>query len=65
MSATKKLNPRIQGIWSFLMFLDTFRIQKCLETGKRQNPLKSHYFKGLLFLVGSVSEGTDFGQICN
>ena len=50
MSATKKLNPRIQGIWSFLMFLDTFRIQKCLETGKRQNPLKSHYFKGLLFL---------------
>ena len=29
----------IQSILSFLLFPDTFRIQKCLETGKRQNPL--------------------------
>ena len=28
--------------WDFVifLFLDTFSIQKCLETGKRQNPLK-------------------------
>ena len=37
----------IQSILSFLLLPDTFRIQKCLETGKRQNPLKkNHYFKG-------------------
>ena len=36
----------IQRIWSFLMFIDTFRIQKCLETVKRQNPLK--YSKNLV-----------------
>ena len=29
-----------QVIRSFLLFLDTFRIQKCLETEKLQNPLK-------------------------
>ena len=28
------------------MFMDTFRIQKCLETVKRQNPLK--YSKNLV-----------------
>ena len=27
MSVTKMLTFRIQGIWSFLLFLDTFRIQ--------------------------------------
>ena len=35
---------RIQWIWSFLMFLDTFRIQKCLETEKQPNPLKKSLF---------------------
>ena len=29
------------------MFIDTFRIQKCLETVKRQNPLR---YSNLLFL---------------
>lgn len=36
----------IQRIWSFLVFKDTFRNQKCLETVKRQNPLK--YSKNLV-----------------
>ena len=31
LSVTKILNPRIQGIWSFLMFIDTFRIQDILS----------------------------------
>ena len=31
-------NFRIQGIWSFLLFPEPFRIQKCLETVKRQIP---------------------------
>ena len=35
---------RIQGIWSFLMFLESFRIQKCLETGKPKNPSKKSLF---------------------
>ena len=30
MSVTKMLTFRIQGIWSFLLFLDTFRIQRIL-----------------------------------
>ena len=30
-------------VWNVLYI---FHIQKCLETGKLQNPLKSHYFKG-------------------
>ena len=37
---------RIQRIWLFIMFLDTFHNQKCLETVKRQNPLK--YSKNLV-----------------
>ena len=37
---------RIQRIWSNLLFLDTFHNQKCLETVKRQNPLK--YSKNLV-----------------
>ena len=28
---TKMLNPRSQGIWSFLLFIDTFRIQDILS----------------------------------
>ena len=65
MYVTKKLNPRIlntvfkglvvspvQGIWTFL---DTFRIQKCLETGKRQSPYNSsHYFPFSCFWTLSV-----------
>ena len=31
---------RIQRIWLFLMFIDTFCNKKCLETVKQQNPLK-------------------------
>ena len=35
---TKSLEKSLfHGIWSFLLFLDTFRIQKCLETVKRQH----------------------------
>ena len=32
-----------QGILSFLLFQDILCIQKCLETGKRQNPLTFSY----------------------
>ena len=35
----------IQGILSFILFLYTFHIQKCLETGKLQNPLKKSLFQ--------------------
>ena len=44
---------RIQGIWSFLMFLESFRIQKCLKQENQKIPRKSHYFQGnlLFFLV--------------
>ena len=31
---------RTQKIWLFLMFIDTFHNQKCLDTVKRQNSLK-------------------------
>ena len=31
---------RFKRISSFLLFLDIFQIQKCIETVKRQNPLK-------------------------
>ena len=37
---------RIQRIWLFLMFIDTFCNKKCLETVKQQNPLK--YSKNLV-----------------
>ena len=33
-------NHNFQEILSFLLFRDTFWIQKCLETDKRPNPLK-------------------------
>ena len=40
-------NHYCQGILSFLLFIDTFWIQKCLETEKRPNPLKKIiFFKG-------------------
>ena len=40
-------NDYCQGILSFLLFIDTFWIQKCLETEKRPNPLKKNIiFKG-------------------
>ena len=44
----KSQSHYFQGILSFLLFLDTFRIQKCLETGIRQNPLKKSLFQGSL-----------------
>ena len=50
---------RIQGIWSFLLFPDTFRIQKCLETVKQQNPLK--YSKNLV--NSSVSRHCLLGKV--
>ena len=34
-------NHYCQGILSFLLFIDTFWIQKCLETEKRPNSLKN------------------------
>ena len=37
-------NHYFQGILSFLLFIDTFCIQKCLETEKRPNPLKKSIF---------------------
>ena len=52
------------------MFIDTFRIQKCLETVKRQNPLK--YSKNLVnspvsrhCLLGKVGrlEGLKVGRL--
>ena len=42
------LGGYLKGILSFLLFLYTFRIQKCPETGKRQNPLKKSLFQGIL-----------------
>ena len=39
-----KKNNFIQGILSFILFLNTFCIQKCLETEKRPNPLKKSLF---------------------
>ena len=49
---TKSLeNSLIQGVcsiisWDFviLLFLDTFEYGKCLETGKRPNPLSNNHF---------------------
>ena len=61
---------RIQRIWLFIMFLDTFHNQKCLETVKRQNPLK--YSKNLVnspvsrhCLLGKVGrlEGLKVGRL--
>ena len=37
-------NDYCQGILSFLLFIDTFWIQKCLETEKQPNPLKKTLF---------------------
>ena len=34
-------NHYFEGILSFLLFLETFWIQKCLEAEKRQNPLNT------------------------
>ena len=60
----------IQRIWLCLMFIDTFRNQKCLETVKRQNSLK--YSKNLVkypvfinSLLGKVGrlEGWNIGRL--
>ena len=37
-------NHYCQGILSFLLFIDTFWIQKCQETEKQPNPLKKSLF---------------------
>ena len=53
---TKSLEKKhyFQGNWLFYLFLDTALYGKCLETVKRQNPLKISFFQGiwsfLLFL---------------
>ena len=41
-------NDYVQGILSFLLFLYTFCIQKCLETEKQSIPLKKKYIQGIL-----------------
>ena len=40
-----------QGIWSFLLFLNTFRIQKCLETVKAKSFEIITFQEILLFLL--------------
>ena len=37
------------NLWNFheIYFRNTFHIQKCLETGKQQNPLKKSLFQGI------------------
>ena len=35
---------RIQGIWSFLLFLDTFKHGKCVETGEMTKSLENNDF---------------------
>ena len=47
-------NDYCQGILSFLLFIDTFWIQKCLETEKRPNPLKKSLFSRD-FVISPVS----------
>ena len=60
-SFLKSQSRYFQGILSFLLFLDTFRIQKCLETGIRQNPLKKSLFQGSLSFL--LFQDT-FGKCC-
>ena len=43
-------NHYFQEILSFLLFIDTFWIQKCLKTEKRPNPLKKIIFFQGIFL---------------
>ena len=42
---------RVQDILLFLLFLDTFHIQKWLETVKRQNPLSIQRISSILLFL--------------
>ena len=44
-------NHYCQGILSFLLFLDTFWIQKGLETKNDRTPWKNHYFLGFFLFL--------------